>query len=576
MKKGVLKKGLIVVASLVALIALIWWVVVDRVVEMVIESEGSKAVGAKVDVSSADLSLWPAGLEVVGIEVTDPASPMTNAMVIKRVYSDIELVPLLERKVIINNLRMEGIRLNTPRKTSGALAQTGTPAAKKENPLPPWLVELCETDGDMQFSFPSVEDILSGEQLRSLQMAEELRSSVDTFKSKWQQNLKDLPSKADFEALQSQVENLKGSNRGLTALLGSASKLQKLHADAKSKLDRIKSAQTEFQSKLADLKQQSGRLIRAPQEDVQRLKAKYALSPEGAANLSRMLFGPKICQWWQSGYHWYAKLKPYLGDMAGGPPADSPPDGDGTRQKAPPPFFLIRQLHIDALLDAGTFTGKASDITSVPEALGKPMTFKLLGRQLKKIQSIDMTGTIDLMQPGHPKHAVQLWAKQLGLQNLNISDSESLPLSIASAMADINLNLNLSGPKLDALIKAQLDSVQMAISKAAGSELDAALAEAIEGVTRFGLTALVQGSAPDYLTKIESDIDKVLQNAVGQIVRKAGNRLETELQAAIGERTKGPIDGALLELKGTDAVGTQLAQRRNIGDTLLKNIGRPF
>jgi uncharacterized protein (TIGR03545 family) len=576
MKKGRLKKSFIVIGVLVAFIALLWWGVVDRVVEMVIESQGSKAVGAKVDVSSADLSLWPAGLEVVGIQVTDPANPMRNALSIQRVYSDIELSPLLKRKIIIDNLRMEGIRLNTPRKTSGALASTKRSAVQKEAPLPPWLDQLCQTDGDMAFTLPNVKDILSGEQLQSLQLAEELRNRITEFKSQWQQKLKDLPSKDDFEAIRSQLAHLKGSKQGLASLLGSAKEIQKLQADLKGKLDRIQSARTEFQSKLADLKQRSAHLTKAPMEDVQRLKAKYALSPEGAANLSRMLFGPKICDWWKTGYRWYARFEPYLGDMAGGSSTGSQPGGKAAKPKTPPPFFLIRQLHIDALLDVGKFTGQASDITSVPEVLGKPMTFKLLGRQLKTIQSIDASGAIDLIHPDHPKEAVKLWIKQFALQNLDISDSEKLPLSIAKAMADINLDLNLTGPKLDALVKAQLNSVQMAMAKVAGNELEAALAQAIEGVTRFGLTTLIQGSAPDYTTKIHSDIDQVLQQAVAQIVRKAGDRLETELQEAVSEKTKGAIDGTLGELKGVDALGAQFAQRENLGNDLLKNIGLPF
>ena len=575
MKKGLLKKSLIAVAALVVLIALIWWVVVDRVVEMVIESEGSKAVGAKVDVASADLSLWPAGLEVVGIEVTDPASPMKNAMAIQRVYSDIELLPLIKRQVIINNLRMEGIRLNTPRTSSGAMPQTDNSAMQKESPLPPWLLQLCETDRDMQFSLPSVEDILSSEQLHSLQLAEELRSQLTTFESQWKQNLKDLPAKEDFEAIQSQIENLKRSNSGLAGILGSATELQKLHADVKGKLKRIKSAQKEFQSKLSDLKRQSAQLTKAPLGDVKRLKAKYALSPEGAANLSRRLFGPKICDWWKTGYGWYARLKPYLGDMAGGPSTDPQPGGE-TDGKAPPPYFLIRQLHVDALMKVGNFTGKASDITSVPALIGKPTTFQILGRQLEKIQNINMSGSIDLIQPDNPKHTVKMLVQQFALQNFNISDSESLPLSIAKAMANISLDLNMSGPKLDALINAQLDSVQMAIQKAAGSELDAALAEAINGVTRFGLTTLIQGKNPDYTTKIESDIDQVLQQAVAQIVRNAGNRLGSTLKAAIDEKTKDPINGARLELNGMDAIGAQLAQRLNLGNGLLKNTGLSF
>jgi uncharacterized protein (TIGR03545 family) len=122
MKQGFLKKGLIAVIGFFILIALIWFVVVDWVVEMAIETQGTKAVGARVDVAGADLSLFPAGIEVRGLQVTNPDSPMRNALDVRRIYSDIELMPLIKRKVVIDNLRMEGIRLDTPRKTSGAVA----------------------------------------------------------------------------------------------------------------------------------------------------------------------------------------------------------------------------------------------------------------------------------------------------------------------------------------------------------------------------------------------------------------------------------------------------------------------
>ena len=54
MKQGVLKKVLVVVAVLIFLCALFWFVVVDWLIKMVIESQGTKAVGARVDVASAD------------------------------------------------------------------------------------------------------------------------------------------------------------------------------------------------------------------------------------------------------------------------------------------------------------------------------------------------------------------------------------------------------------------------------------------------------------------------------------------------------------------------------------------
>lgn len=578
MKGGIFKKGLVVIGALCILVALIWFVVVDRVVKMVIESEGSKAVGAKVDVAEADLSLFPASIEVLGLEVTDPDSPMDNAVAVGRMYSDIELLPLIRRKVIINNLRMEGIQLNTPRKASGELPEFARAKSAKNNALPPWLSQMCETKDDVQFTIPKVEDILAGEQLQSTQLAKELGSQIDAAKTQWQEKLNELPAQKEFDAYKARLNKLKASGGGLTALLGSASELQTLQSDLKNDLEAIKHAHKGFNAELNDLKKKSTQLTHAPLNDVQRLKNKYTLSPGSAANFSRMLFGPKICDWSKKGYHWYTRLKPYLDSATAddGKESSPKPEDKEAAKKDGMPDFLIRHAHIDALLAVGNFTGKASDITSAPQILGKPMRFELLGRRLKEVQSINMNGIIDFINPDSPKHNIKFKAQQFGLQDLNLSDSASLPLSIAKAMADITMDLNLTGPKIDALIEAQLDSVRMAVERADTSELNTALADALTSVTRFGLTAMVEGTRSDYLTRIESDLDDVLNKAVGAMINKAGNKLAFELNEAIDDRTKGTISDAQNQLGSLDKLGVEFTQRLLIGNNFMKSIKLPF
>jgi uncharacterized protein (TIGR03545 family) len=578
MKGGIIKKGLVAIGAFCILLALVWFVVVDRVVKMAIESERSKAVGAKVDVAAADLSLFPASIEVLGIEVTDPNSPMANAVAVGRMYSDIELLPLIRRKVIINNLRMEGIQLNTPRKTSGELPQFARSKAAKDEALPPWLNQMCEAKDAVRFTLPKVEDILSAEKLESTRLAKELRRQIDDAKTQWQQRLNELPTQKEFDAYKTRLSKIEASDGGLTALLGSATELKTLQADLKNDIAIIKQAHKGFNAELKDLKKKSAQLTKAPLEEVRRLKAKYALSTQGAANFSRMLFGPKICDYWKKGYEWYAMLKPYLDSATAETNKEgSPqPDDKDMAQKGDLPDFLIRQAHIDALLAVGNFTGEVSDITSDPAILGKPMQFKFLGRRLEQVQSINMDGIIDFIKPENPKHNIKLQAQQLGLQNLSLSDSGSLPLSIAKAMADITMDLSLNGPLIDAWVKAQLDSVRMAVENSGTSELNTALADALKNVTRFGLTAMVEGTSSDYLTKIESDLDDVLNKAVGAMIKNAGKKLESELSEAISEKTKGTISDAQNQLGSLGRLGEEFTQRLNLGNSFLKRIKLPF
>jgi uncharacterized protein (TIGR03545 family) len=576
MKRGFFKKGLTALAGLLILIAVFWFVVVDWLVEMVIETQGTKAVGAQVDVAGADLSLFPAGIEVKGLQVTNPDSPMRNALDIGRIYSDIELKPLIQRKVIIDNLRMEGIQIDTPRKTSGAVAGGKAAGGKQAAPLPPWLEKMCAGQEVAPFALPKVQDILDSEKLQSLELARQLNTRIDTAKAQWQQRLKDLPTQEELEAYRTRLDKIKTSKGGLESLLGSATELKSLNDDLRKDLDRLEKARTEYQTELQNLKAQTSQLTKAPSEDVQRLKAKYAVSAKGLANLSRVLFGPSVCRWWKKGYQWYAIAKPYLGDLSKKETKPKEEAGKPAPKKGDLPDFLVRQLHVDALLDKGRFTGEATDITSDPAIWGKPLAFKFLGREMQRLQAINMDGVLNFMQPGNPRHHVKVLVQKYGLDHLQLGDPDNLPLLITKALADISMNLDLAGPKLDALAKARLDDVQMAVEKAGGSEMSGALADAVSSVTQFALTAIVKGRNPDYTARIESDLDPLLRKAVGQIIAKATSKWESQLNAAIADKTKEPLKEAQSRLGGLAGLGGDFSQRLDLGNTLLKNIKLPF
>ncbi len=576
MKKGIFRKALIAFAGFLILIVLVWLVVVDWAVKVVIESQGTKAVGARVDVAKADLSLLPAGLEIQGLDVTNPDSPMTNALAVKRIYSDIELMPLIKGKVIIDNLRMEGIRLDTPRKSSGAVTSAKTAAKAETDRMPPWIDNLCAGEKPVQLAMPQVKDILGREKLQSLQLAQELESKITTARTSWEQRLKELPTQKDLEAYQARLDKIKKKAGGLTGLVGSATELKTLNEDLNKDLDRIKKARNSYQTELDTLKKQAAAMAGAPLADVRRLKDKYAVSAEGLANLSRTLFGPSVCDWWRKGYQWYTRLKPYIGGMQAKKTERKEAKPKPELQKGELPTFLIRQLHVDALLDAGSFTGEASDITSDPQIWIKPLTFKFLGRKMKQVQNINMDGILNFMQPGNPKHHVKLLVEKYALNKVDLGDPKNLPVEIANALADLDINFDLAGPKLDALAKARLADVRMAVEKTAGSEIADAMAQALSSVTRFGLTAIVKGKDPDYMTRIESDLDPILRKAVGQLISKATARLESQLQTAVAEKTQAPLKSAQDQLGGLNALAGEFSQRLNIGDKLLKGIKLPF
>ncbi|MCH7616157.1 MAG: AsmA family protein [Nitrospinae bacterium] len=113
--------GLGIFVVLVAAIGLLWLLVVDGLVKAKIEEEGTAAVGAKVELDAADLTLFPTGLTLTRLQVTNPDEPMTNLVEIARLTMNLDGLQLLGRKVIIDEMQVDGVQFGTARATSGAI-----------------------------------------------------------------------------------------------------------------------------------------------------------------------------------------------------------------------------------------------------------------------------------------------------------------------------------------------------------------------------------------------------------------------------------------------------------------------
>ncbi|MCX5819268.1 MAG: hypothetical protein NT047_05090 [Deltaproteobacteria bacterium] len=134
MKKWIRWQGIAAFVVVSALLAGVWGLVVDRVIKGIIEKAGTKAVGAKVELGAADLSLFPLGLTLNRLPVTDPDEPMTNAVEITRVAGSLD------------GLKLPGVSLRDPK------------------------------------------EILASENLLSLKLAEELRRDMEAEKERWRRS----------------------------------------------------------------------------------------------------------------------------------------------------------------------------------------------------------------------------------------------------------------------------------------------------------------------------------------------------------------------------------------------------
>jgi uncharacterized protein (TIGR03545 family) len=555
--------GVIAFAAVTALLAAAWWLLVDGLVECAIERAGTQAVGAKVELAAADLTLFPIGLTLTGLEVTDPDAPMTNAVEVRRISFAMSGLQLLRRKIIVNEMAVDGVRFGTPRKASGAIG-TQEPSVVQKTAKTGFVLPSAQ--------IPDVKDILTKEELQSLKLAETLRADIQAEQDRWKRQVADLPDKAKFDGYRQRLDKVKSAGTGgLGGIVGGAGEAAAIRKDVAADVEKISTAKKTLESSLAQLRKRLDETTKAPEEDLRRLRDKYALSPEGLANISSALIAGPLGDRVEAALRWYARLQPYLqsgGERASNADAAKPLRGKGVdvrfKERAPLPDVLVRTATVGLDLSAGLVSGTISNITSDQPTLGAPTLFEFSGEKLAGMHSLRLNGEINRVDPARPRDAAALKTRGYRLSDLALSADDRLPVSVKEALADVDLKVDLRGEALDAGLVATLQSVQITTGTKPDTDAVAkAVASALSDIKSLRVKADITGTVRQYEVRLSSDLDQVLKQALGRQMQTQVGKFERQLRAAIAEKVHKPLGDLKSGFGGLTVVSDELTARLN-------------
>jgi uncharacterized protein (TIGR03545 family) len=582
MKKWIRWQGLGVFLGVVIIFCLFWFLLIDGIVERMIEKSGTRAVGAKVELDKADLSLFPAGLKLIRLQIANPDEPMTNAVEIAQINLSLETMNLLRRKIIIEEMTVDGIRMNTPRKRSGAVvSRTSPPPASHKAPKKGQRGEIELPT----FKVPNVSEVLKREKLQSLELVEALQKDIQNTQKKWQKQLQELPDKAKFDEYRGRIQQLESKRKaGLGGLLGAAGDVANLKRDLQTDLNRLKRAQQGFDRRMTSFKVQVDQATKAPLKDVERLKKRYSLSPQGLTNLSRLLLGYQLRGWTEKLITWYERVKSVLERVKKkekGHEVVKPMRGKGVnirfKEYAPLPDFLIRKAKARLRLQDGDLKGKIENITPDQDILGIPLTFRFSGENMKRLDAITIDGSLDHIMPARSKDKVNFNVEGYEVRDMSLSDKAEWPVTLETAVADLDIQALLRGENISANLIGGLKSVRLSAgSHEADSPLAQAMASALSNISQLTLNADLNGTLEDYDIQVTSDLDRVLKSAASKVVQNQGAALEKELNKAISAKVGGPLEQTKGRLSSLNAIGNELNKRLNLGNSLLSGLKLPF
>jgi uncharacterized protein (TIGR03545 family) len=570
MKAIIRWQGLGVFGFVAALICLFTLFFIDTIIKGIIEKQGSALVGARVELAEADLTFFPAGLQLSRLQITNPDKPLRNIVEIDRIAMAFDAVKLLQRKIIIDQMAMEGIRPDTPRRKSGALPEysarkkTTTPGSSKEGFQAPKL------------QIPDIKEILAKEKLASLELAKSFQAQIKEDTLKWRQQLAELPDESKLAQYKERLNKVKSSS-GLAGLLGGATELLAVRKEIQADLDRLQTARKDIVEVSASYKKRLAELQNAPRQDIKRLVDEYSLSGKGLANLSSLLFGAKTGDIIEQALAWYAKAQPLLErskEKKDGSEIVKPLRGKGIwvrfEEREPLPDFLIRNIAASVEIAAGSFEGTIKNVTPDQDVLGAPLSFTFAGDSLQGLRAISFDGVLDHVNPARSRDTVNLEIIGYGLGETVLSDDENLPLTINSGLVDLAVQAVFQQHDINAELAAKLQSATFTAPPPQQSGvISQAIAGALSNTTNLTASARITGTIDDYNIELSSDLDSILKQAVANSIKGQTARFKQDLKDGVMDKVKGPLAAATGSFSDFGSIAKELTTRLQVGDNLL-------
>ncbi len=537
---GKLIKGLGILVALVIVLIIALLVLIDPIAKWVIETEGSKAVKAEVTVDRVDVRFFPPGATLNDLAVTNPQSPMRNALEAATIQATLDFAPLLSGKVIVDQADLLGLRVNTERSRSGAIPGLTPPA-----PEGPSMVERIRQDLAIPtLDIPKPEDLLARLDLETVKQAEAVQARLKAREEAWKQRIDELPDKQTLEGYKARIKSLKEKKSPLERI-AAIKEIDDVQKSIKQDLKSIRQLEDDFKAEMAQLRKDVDALKAAPQADLKRAMALVGLDQGAVQGLAKALLGDEVGQWIQNAYSWYAIAEPYI---AGKPPA-AEPAADTVPAKTCDtsdglPCFLVKTLNISGELPLPDSTlpleGRFENLTDRSDVWGRPAELLLSGGQSGQT-GMTLKGVLDRVNPQQAKDTLNLDLSRLPLANLRLSDREEFPLLLQRAVAEVAGKAVIQNGELDMDLTADfLQVVFEGLDQVDGTRIQNALASALATLERFNIKVTADGEFADPTLAFSTSLDDLFRQAVGGLVKteqdKLSKKLSTELNARLSEK----------------------------------------
>ncbi len=543
----------------------------DRIARRETEATLSETLGTEVDLASLRIRETDAAVDLGGLQIADPRNPDRNLIEAGTITVDLDPVPLAEKKIVIDELRLSGLRFLTARKTPARPADPDSPAGKLLRETEQWARD--------KFNFPRLalgridsarSLVLNPDQLATVKAAKSLVATVDSTRTAFEQSLADLQVKPLVDSSTALATRLARSDPKQLGVAGVKTAID----DARRAIDRVKQARTKLAALDTTARKSFGLLQQglqdvdaARQRDYAFAKGLLQLPSFDAPNIGASLFGTPSTDYFQQALYYAQLVRRYVppGLQPWNRPGPARVRMAGTSVEFPRektyPRFLLRKGDLDlatGAAGANQFKASFGGITSQPGLYGRPATLAASGRLAGEHPvGVDLA-LLSRHFGSAPKDSLVAAIQGVSLPAIAFP---GLPIAVNPGRSSVSFAFSLAGDRIAGSWEVTSDQATWSADSnrlSAASLVEGTIWKVVSGLTRLHVRADLGGTVSNPTLKVSSNLDEAiaarLRGLVGEELAKGEQRARDAVDSLVGQQVTA-LRGTVTELQ------TQALQR---------------
>ncbi len=551
----------------------------DRIVKHGVEETGASIVGAKVDVAYADVRLRDGVVVLRGLQVTNPDAPMTNLIEAREIVANVMMVPLLEKKVVVETLAVRGVRFGTPRETSGALPNRSPESGRAWREVNAWAEQLRIPSFSLEGLGGVVNvNAIRPESLRTLAHARATAALADSMRGAWEGRVRALDPRPQIDSARALIERVRNADPvrlgipGMTQLVNSGRSTIASLAEIRGRLTTLDST---VRYGVGALQANIERFPEMRDADLMYARSLLNLPSLEAPSVSPALFGETAVTWLKPVLYWVKTAERYV------PPGLDPKRYSGPKRtrasgttvsypgRANYPRFLLQYGETDLEIGgagaaAGQYAALIRGLSSAPTLYGEPIRIQA-GRTRAAQGPRDLRLAATLEHAQRPiRDSVALHVSGITLPTVAL---DAIGGRVGLGQGTTQFSLQRTGDQLDAHLRwvstsvswertdpppAGVQSIRQIGTTAWAKDL---LWRTLSGVGRVEVDMRLRGSLDRPSLSVSSNLGQAVVQSLRQEVGREIERAEQLVRAEVNRL----VEPRLAEARGrVDAIREQV------------------